>query len=122
MLLTRRMSHKDLLQKPMSMAWWVPLPTPKLLHLVPDYSLKYWHASRGKSGTWVLSRVMSACRKHVLKFTHITRVDLQLRGNDSAKISKNLKLPTCASISVQMKVELKIIRYGFCLEGEKLSN
>jgi hypothetical protein len=55
------------------------------------------------------------------KFTHITRVDLQLRGNDSAKISKKLKLPTCASIFVQMASDLEILRNGFCLEYGKLS-
>jgi hypothetical protein len=49
-------------------------------------------------------------------------VDLHLRGNDSAKNSKNLKLPTCASIFMQMKAYLKILRYGFFFtEGEKLS-
>jgi hypothetical protein len=57
----------------------------------------------------------------VEEFTHITRVDLQLRGNDSAKISKNLKLPTCTSISVQMASDLEILRNGFCLEYGKLS-
>jgi hypothetical protein len=51
----------------------------------------------------------------------ITCVDLQLRGNDSAKISKNLKLPTCASIYVQMVSDIEIIRYGFCLEYGILS-
>jgi hypothetical protein len=56
------------------------------------------------------------------EFTHITRVDLQLRGNDSAKISKKLKLPTCASIFVQMESDLEILRNGFCLEYGKLSN
>jgi hypothetical protein len=55
------------------------------------------------------------------EFTHITRVDLHLRGNDSAKISKNLKLPTCTSIFVQMVSDLEILRYGFCLECGKLS-
>jgi hypothetical protein len=55
------------------------------------------------------------------KFTQITRVDLQLRGNDSAKISEKLKLPTCASIFVQMASDLEILRNGFCLEYGKLS-
>jgi hypothetical protein len=50
---------------------------------------------------------------HVSEFTHIARVDLQLRGNDSAKISKNLKLPTCASIFVQMVSDPEILRMGF---------
>jgi hypothetical protein len=55
------------------------------------------------------------------EFTQLARVDLQLRGNDSAKISKNLKLPTCASIFMQMVSDLEILRYGFCLEYGKLS-
>jgi hypothetical protein len=55
------------------------------------------------------------------EFTQITRVDLQLRGNDSAKIIEKLKLPTCASISMQMESDLEILRNGFCLEYGKLS-
>jgi hypothetical protein len=39
---------------------------------------------------------------------HIACVDLQLRGNDSTKISKNLKLPTCASISMHMVSDIEI--------------
>jgi hypothetical protein len=35
-------------------------------HLVLDYSSKIWHASRGKSGTWVLSRTMSTCGNCVI--------------------------------------------------------
>jgi hypothetical protein len=61
-------------------------------------------------------------RKHEEKFTHITCVYFQLRGNDSAKISKNLKLPTCASISMHMESDLEILRNGFCLEYGKMSN
>jgi hypothetical protein len=56
------------------------------------------------------------------EFTHITRVDLHLRGNDSAKIIEKLKLPTCTSIFVQMASDLEILRNGFCLEYGKLSN
>ena len=59
---------------------------------------------------------------HELEFTQLACVDLQLRGNDSAKISKKRKLPTCASISVYMVSDLEIIIHGFCLEYEKLSN
>jgi hypothetical protein len=51
--------------------------------------------------------------KHVSEFTQLARVDLQLRGNDSAKISKNLKLPTCASIFVQMVSDPKFYDMGF---------
>jgi hypothetical protein len=60
-------------------------------------------------------------QKYGDKFTHITRVDLHLRGDDSIKISKNLKLPTCASIFVHMASDLEILRNGFCLEYGKLS-
>jgi hypothetical protein len=56
-----------------------------------------------------------------LEFNQITRVDLQLRGNDSAKISKKLKLPTCALISMHMVSDLEIRRYGFCLKYGNLS-
>jgi hypothetical protein len=59
---------------------------------------------------------------HEEKFTQITRVDLHLRGNDSAKIIEKLKLPTCASISMQMASDLEILQNGFCLEYGKLSN
>jgi hypothetical protein len=61
-------------------------------------------------------------RKHEEKITQLTRVDFHLKGNDSTKISKNLKLPTCASISVQMASDLETLQNGFCLEYEKLSN
>jgi hypothetical protein len=57
----------------------------------------------------------------VSEFTQIARVDLQLRENDSGKISKNLKLPTCASISVQIVSDPEILQNGFCLECGKLS-
>jgi hypothetical protein len=49
-------------------------------------------------------------------------VDLNLRGNDSAKNSKYLKLLTCTSISMHMKEDVEILRYGFCLEYGILSN
>ena len=55
------------------------------------------------------------------KFTHLTHVDLQLRGNDYAKISENLKLTTCASIYMQMASDIEILQNGFCLEYGKLS-
>ena len=60
-------------------------------------------------------------QKHVTEFTQLTRVDLHLRGNDSAKIIEKLKLPTCASISVQMESDIEILRNVFCLEYGKLS-
>ena len=56
----------------------------------------------------------------VSEFTQLACVDLHLRGNDSGKISKNLKLPTCTSIYVHMVSDLEIRRYGFCLEYGKL--
>jgi hypothetical protein len=37
------------------------------------------------------------------------------------KISKNIQLPTFASIFVQMVSDLEILRYGFCMKYEKLS-
>ena len=49
------------------------------------------------------------------EFTHIEHVDLQLMGNDSAKIIEKFKLPTCASISMHMESYLEILRNGFCL-------
>jgi hypothetical protein len=57
----------------------------------------------------------------VKEFTQITRVDLHLRWNDSAKISKNLKLSTCTSSFMQITSYLEILRNGFCLECGKLS-
>jgi hypothetical protein len=55
------------------------------------------------------------------EFTQLTRVDLQLRGNNSSKLSKKLKLSTCASISVHMVSDLEILKHGFCPEYNKLS-
>jgi hypothetical protein len=55
------------------------------------------------------------------EFTQIVCVDVHLRGNNYAKISKNLKLPTYASIYMHMKEDLKILRYWFCLKYGKLS-
>jgi hypothetical protein len=58
---------------------------------------------------------------HVAEFTHLTRVDLHLMGNDYAKISENLELPTCASIFMHMELDLEILRIEFCIEYGKLS-
>ena len=58
---------------------------------------------------------------HRSTFTRLAHVDLQLRGNDYAKISENLKHPTYASISMQMESDLEILWNGFCLEYGKLS-
>jgi hypothetical protein len=58
----------------------------------------------------------------VSEFTHLARVDFHLRGNDSAKIIKKFRLPTCALIFVHMVSDLEILKHGFCPEYDKLSN